>query len=589
MSELDNLQFHRKYRPKTMMEYIGNQQLKESAVKALNSPKRPQVIMMVGDSGCGKAQPLDSLVLTVNGFKKMGDITIGEEVITNAGGIGKISGIYPQGVRPIYRIQLSDRTYIDVSDEHLNCVWTEIGLFDELLGIGEVLVYTTMGLIEALKTTDLYILRKNIIHMKPYNIYDRNFDSTARIVSVDYIGDQECQCIMVDHPDHTYISDFFIPTHNTTFARLLGKEYSCENRDPEHGACGVCQYCQSIDTYIQTGDTNMLYNIKEVNMAERNGKNDISDIIEDIYIPVFGDEWKVYIFDECHEATSALQNMLLKHIEEPPRNVLLVFCTTNPERMIDTFLNRVQLTLKVKKPTVKELAGLLRKVCEIEQVEYNQKGLEFLANRGELTIRTALQNLQRVVNEQNSAKYEEVIKVFEEVSKTMIIDFFRALKRQDILRYVTLLTEVKKKMELSVFLDELRNFTRRGIYTINGIELPGVADTELDIYRELFADLGVAQIAGLLNKLLTFGGSNLETQLLVWGYTGLTAPDNMKPNEQVIVKPLENELQLEVAETNKLVRQREKETYEQGIVNAGNLMGNATLESILAMGATVVN
>ena len=171
----------------------------------------------------------------------------------------------------------------------------------------------------------------------------------------------------------------------------------------------------------------------------------------------------------------------------------------------------------------------------------------------------------------------------------MIIDFFRALKRQDILRYVTLLTEVKKKMELSVFLDELRNFTRRGIYTINGIELPGVADTELDIYRELFADLGVAQIAGLLNKLVTFGGTNLETQLLVWGYTGLATPDTMKPNEQAIVKPLENELQLEVEATNKIVKQREKEDYEQGVANAGNLMGNATLEAILAMGATVVS
>lgn len=36
-----------------------------------------------------------------------------------------------------------------------------------------------------------------------------------RIKSVEFVGRDEAQCIMVDHPDHLYIADNFIATHNT--------------------------------------------------------------------------------------------------------------------------------------------------------------------------------------------------------------------------------------------------------------------------------------------------------------------------------------------------------------------------------------
>ena len=137
----------------------------------------------------------------------------------------------------------------------------------------------------------------------------------------------------------------------------------------------------------------MLTNVQEIDITDQSGKRDLNAVLEDMTIPAFGDEWKIYIFDECHKASDALQNRLLKITEEPPEHVLMIFCTTNPEKLIDTLKNRCQLQLQVKKPKVKELAGLLRYVCECEQVEYDMKGLEFIANRGELTIRTALQNL----------------------------------------------------------------------------------------------------------------------------------------------------------------------------------------------------
>ena len=41
------------------------------------------------------------------------------------------------------------------------------------------------------------------------------------IKSIDYIGKKECQCIKVDNPNHLYITDNFIPTHNSTVIEAL--------------------------------------------------------------------------------------------------------------------------------------------------------------------------------------------------------------------------------------------------------------------------------------------------------------------------------------------------------------------------------
>lgn len=376
----------------------------------------------------------------------------------------------------------------------------------------------------------------------------------------------------------------------TTIARLLAKEYSCENRDVNTGACNHCISCETINDYIATGNTDILTNIQEIDITDQNGKRDLNAVLEDMAIPSFGDEWKVYIFDECHMATPALQNRLLKIAEEPPENVLMIFCTTNPEKIIDTLRNRCQLQLHVTKPKVKELASLLRYVCENEGVEYDQKGLEFIANRSELTIRASLQNLQQVVNEQNSAKYENVTKVFEEVSNKLIIDFFKALKSKDVYRYITLLYQIKSKMDLSVFLNELRDFIKRGIYTINGIEQDGIADGELVIYRNLFADLGIQEICTLLDKIMLLDTRNIELELMSLGYTDLCASSRSSNDNtsDTIIPHIDNELTLEAKNTTEVLKEKEEERYEQGIENANKQMASISIEDLLSSGGTFV-
>lgn len=78
-------------------------------------------VILSGSRGRGKAQPLDALVFTEDGYRKMGDLKIGDKVYGRDGNLYPILGIYPQGKKKIIQITFSDGTKTKCSDEHL---WT---------------------------------------------------------------------------------------------------------------------------------------------------------------------------------------------------------------------------------------------------------------------------------------------------------------------------------------------------------------------------------------------------------------------------------------------------------------------------------
>jgi peptidoglycan hydrolase-like protein with peptidoglycan-binding domain len=67
----------------------------------------------------GNAQPLTAMVLTPTGFKLMGDLKLGDQIIDPKGEESFVIGIYPKGVRPVYKVSLQDGSETLACDEHL--------------------------------------------------------------------------------------------------------------------------------------------------------------------------------------------------------------------------------------------------------------------------------------------------------------------------------------------------------------------------------------------------------------------------------------------------------------------------------------
>ena len=71
--------------------------------------------------GSGKEQPCDIIIPTPEGFKKFGTLKPGDVVFGKNGKSQKVIGIYPQGMKDVYRISFQNGASVECGLEHL---WT---------------------------------------------------------------------------------------------------------------------------------------------------------------------------------------------------------------------------------------------------------------------------------------------------------------------------------------------------------------------------------------------------------------------------------------------------------------------------------
>ena len=97
---------------------IGREREVADTIEVLARRKKNNVIY-VGEPGVGKAQPLYSKILTPSGWKTMGDMKVGQEVICPDGSISSVIGVFPQGMKDIYEITFGDGRTVRSCKEHL--------------------------------------------------------------------------------------------------------------------------------------------------------------------------------------------------------------------------------------------------------------------------------------------------------------------------------------------------------------------------------------------------------------------------------------------------------------------------------------
>jgi hypothetical protein len=88
---------------------------KEAIQKLVENKK----FILADDMGLGKAEFVENRVFTPYGRKRIGDLKIGDEVIGSDGKKCLVRGVYPQGVKELYRITFNDGASVLVCKEHL--------------------------------------------------------------------------------------------------------------------------------------------------------------------------------------------------------------------------------------------------------------------------------------------------------------------------------------------------------------------------------------------------------------------------------------------------------------------------------------
>lgn len=98
---------------------IGGRNKEQILLQHLMKDPEIRCIIVTGPAGTGKAQPLDAKIMTPDGWKLMGDMEAGDQVMTPAGTPASVTGVYPQGSKEIYRVYFQDGSSTECCKEHL--------------------------------------------------------------------------------------------------------------------------------------------------------------------------------------------------------------------------------------------------------------------------------------------------------------------------------------------------------------------------------------------------------------------------------------------------------------------------------------
>lgn len=205
-----------------------------------------------------------------------------------------------------------------------------------------------------------------------------------------------------DKIHHNYLLFWPRGTGKTSSARLIAKGLNCLNLQ-QGNPCNHCANCELINN-----GTSLDY--VEIDAASHTGVDNIrEEIIDKALYPPTALKKKIYVIDEVHMLSKGAFNALLKTIEEPKNNVCFIFATTEIHKVPDTIISRCQVFNYRKVPN-KAMINHLEKICQTEQLHYQENALEIIANISEGCVRDAVKYVDQVsilwdLNEENVSRF----------------------------------------------------------------------------------------------------------------------------------------------------------------------------------------
>lgn len=216
----------------------------------------------------------------------------------------------------------------------------------------------------------------------------------------------------------------------TTIARILAASLNCEE-GVSLSPCGVCDNCRSIFSDSSP-------DFKEINVADKTGIGNVRDLIETFkFSPMYLNN-KVYILDEIHQMSKAAQSGLLKSLEDTPKNVYIIFCTTDKEPLLPTLLDRCY-DFYFKGLSEKELLIIVEDIVTTEGKTLSGDVVKCLIEMADGSARHLVVNLHKVLTSD--------AQTIEEASEVLGTEI---LQQNDIRHLSAAILAAKKKEALKI-------------------------------------------------------------------------------------------------------------------------------------------
>ncbi len=294
------------------------------------------------------------------------------------------------------------------------------------------------------------------------------------VVGQQHITDTLKRAIEKDRVAHAYIFTGTRGVGKTTSARILARALNCD-QGPTPNPCGTCESCQN----IINGSS---FDVMEIDGASNNGVDNIRELRDNLNYNSMGGKFRIIVIDEVHMLSKGAFNALLKTLEEPPKNVIFIFATTEPQKIPDTIHSRCQ-RYDFRRISTEHIAGQLERICTKEQIPFDKGGLTLIARRADGSMRDSLSLLDQVYsfcsNGINETEVRSVLGLVEMDVYNTILDAAAANEPAPALLAVE--DVLNRGFDLLEFVTGFQEYLRTLLFT----RLPGVLESQrLDISRD---------------------------------------------------------------------------------------------------------
>ena len=147
-------------------------------------------------------------------------------------------------------------------------------------------------------------------------------------------------------------------------------------------------------------------NITDLNCVHFSGVDNMRERMDSLHKSSLFGKYKVLILDEIHRLSAVTQQVLLKPLEALPPNILIIACSTEPNSLISTLLDRF-VRFRVSLLNFTESEYLLSSVLAKEGITFPKWKKALLLEESEGNPRRILTGLSKIINinDEEEVKY----------------------------------------------------------------------------------------------------------------------------------------------------------------------------------------
>ena len=205
----------------------------------------------------------------------------------------------------------------------------------------------------------------------------------------------------------------------------------------------------------------------ELDAASNNSVEDIRRLCDDAQTQSIDSLYKVFVIDECHSLSNQAWQAFLKTLEEPPAKSIFILCTTNPERIPQTILSRVQ-RYNFQRISFEGIVNRLENIILWENEEISDKSIdihyqiesiEYIAKIADGGLRDAITLMDKCLSYSNNLTMDNVIKALGIANYEVMFNLTSYIISNNISYICNLINEVHSSgMDLKLFIKQYFEF-----------------------------------------------------------------------------------------------------------------------------------